>query len=181
MSDSGAFTLRMKRTSYKSQDLYYEEPGFTLKVYLEMSGVPDYDFVGVINAFDNWTEPAGAPISEGKRDQILQRIQAWSISERVRLDFSPPMNFDVALQDMGRKGWMIDRQSDRTVRATAPNRSDLGAATTAIEPVGLFQKLWKAFGGANIANLTRFFWARVVLGIACAIAAIWTFWRFAKS
>jgi hypothetical protein len=44
------------------------------------------------------------------------------------------------------------------------------------------QAVWlSAFEGANIANLTRWFWLRMALGIFSSIGAIWAYWRFAKS
>jgi hypothetical protein len=114
MNPKEPYTFRMEQTSYKSQDLIYEEPGHRLKVYLEMSGVRQYDWLGSDTDFGEWTEPAGEPISEARRNQILDRLAEWGRRNKVRIDISPPIDMAEYFADMERKGWTREHRPDGT-------------------------------------------------------------------
>jgi hypothetical protein len=83
-------SFQFLETSWKSRDLVYEEHGRRLVIYLEMSGVPRFDWLGSERAFERWTEPAGEPIDAAKRREIRDRVDSWARAHRWRLDFSPP-------------------------------------------------------------------------------------------
>jgi hypothetical protein len=120
MTDDQEYSIRQERTSWKSIDLIYEELGHRLVVYLEMSGVPQFDWVGVDSAFQAWTYPTGEPIPAGKRDEILARVADWSKQKRVRIDFGPPIDLDAHLEGLRQAGWAIERHDDGTLSAIRP-------------------------------------------------------------
>jgi hypothetical protein len=120
MSEVTYFSFRMERTSYKSQDLIYEELRHKLVIYLEMSGVEQFDWVGCDTEFQRWGEPHGEPISAEKRAEILSRLAAWSSRERVRIGIGPPMDMQKMFDDMRHSGWVVEKQPDGTVKASRP-------------------------------------------------------------
>jgi hypothetical protein len=83
-------SLHLVETSWKSRDLIYEEDCRRLVIYLEISGVPQYDWLGCDRDFERWSEPDGQPIDEAKRREIRDRVDRWARARRWRLDFSPP-------------------------------------------------------------------------------------------
>jgi hypothetical protein len=137
MTDDQAFGIRQERTSWKSIDLIYEEPGHQLVVYLEMSGVPEFDWVGVDTAFQAWTAPADKLIPDGKRAEILERVADWSKQKRLRINFGPPIDLEAHLEELRQAGWSVERQEDGTVRATPP-------------PQSLWRRLLNLFTGAPL-------------------------------
>ena len=118
--ESVLFSFRMEQTSYKSQDLIYEEPGFRLVIYLEMSGVRKFDWVGCDTDFDEWTEPAKISIPIEKRSQILERLQDWSRSNRTRIDIGPPMDMNAYFAELESQGCKVERRPDGTVLVVPP-------------------------------------------------------------
>ena len=84
MNNDRNYSFRMERTSYKSQNLIYEELGFKLVIYLESSAIPQYDWLGCDLDFQKWSEPQGEIISEQKRQEILSRLSAWSAEQAGR-------------------------------------------------------------------------------------------------
>lgn len=127
------FSFQMERTSYKSYDLIYEEPGRRLVVYLEMSGVPKYDWVGVDTDFERWTEPEGEPIPEAKRREILERLSAWGKEQKIRIDIGPPLDWDAYWADYERRGWTVTHHPDGTTSVRGP------------EPRGWLQRIRRRF------------------------------------
>jgi hypothetical protein len=122
MTDLANFAFSMERTSYKSQNPTYIEPGFKLVVYLEMSGIKDFDWVGCDTSFLEWTSPAKEHISEIKRAEIRTRLHEWSRAQGIRLQFGPPMNMQAYLADLQAKGHSIKHQPDGTILVTPKRR-----------------------------------------------------------
>ena len=120
MTDSGHYSLRMERTSYKSQDLIYEEPGHRLVVYLEMSGVRQFDWVGCNTELQKWTEPAGEPIPLDKQAEVLRRLSQWSRERRIRIDIGPPSDMETFFAEQERAGCRVERRADGTVAVHPP-------------------------------------------------------------
>ena len=116
-------SFRMERTSYKSQDLVYEEPGHRVVVYLEMSGVRRFDWVGCDTSFEKWTEPAGVPIAPEKRAEILRRLDVWSRERRIRIDIGPPMDMEAFFAEQERAGHRVERRADGSVVVYPVRRS----------------------------------------------------------
>ena len=114
------YSFRMEQTSFKSQDLIYEEPGRRLVVYLEMSGVRQFDWVGCDVEFQKWTAPAGEPIASDKRDEILARLAEWSREQRVRIDIGPPLDVEAYFAEQERAGCRVERRADGTVAVHPP-------------------------------------------------------------
>ena len=86
---SSQFSLQMKTTSYKSQDLIYEEPGYRLVVYVEMCFAKGFDWTCGYGDFENWTFPEGEPISPEKQEEIIRRVEDWSRKEGEPVLISP--------------------------------------------------------------------------------------------
>jgi hypothetical protein len=125
MSDSGQFGIRMQRTSYKSQNLIYDEPGFELVVYLEMSGIKEFDWVGCDTSFLAWTAPANESIPDTKRAQIRSRLNDWASAQNIRLQFGPPMDMKAYFSELQAKGHSIEYQPDGTVLLTPRKRGTM--------------------------------------------------------
>lgn len=84
--------FRLVETSWKSRDLVYEDSGRRLVVYLEMSGVSQFDWVGSDTELALWTEPPNEPIGEDERNEILRRLASWSLREGLRIGLGPPVD-----------------------------------------------------------------------------------------
>ena len=115
MSNDAEFSFHMEPTSYKSQDLIYEEDNHKLVVYLEMSGVWKFDWVGCDTDFQKWTEPTGQMIPTEKQTQILSRLADWSRNRRLRIDIGPPMNMEEYFAEQEKAGHRVERRADGTV------------------------------------------------------------------
>ena len=114
------YSFRMERTSYKSQDLIYDEPGHRLVVYLEMSGVRQFDWVGCNVDLQKWTEPAGHPIPPDKQAEISRRLAEWSLGRKIRIDIGPPMDMEAYFAEQERAGCRVERRADGTVAVHPP-------------------------------------------------------------
>ncbi|MCW3059935.1 MAG: hypothetical protein JWQ02_1756 [Capsulimonas sp.] len=97
------FTFRMESMSWKSQDLIYEESGRSLCIYLELSGVPQFDWLTSMSDFQTWTTPAGEAILADDRQQILDRLASWNGERQIRLDISVPMSAEEMHADCERR------------------------------------------------------------------------------
>jgi hypothetical protein len=122
MNPDEPYSFRMERTSYKSQHLIYEEPGHRLQVYLEMSGIRQFDWVGSDTELRQWTDPPGDPISEAKREQILDRLAEWGRLKKVRIDIGPPMDPADYFADLERSGYTMENRADGTTAWIPPPR-----------------------------------------------------------
>jgi len=114
------YSFRMERTSYKSQDLVYEEAGRKLVIYLEMAAaLKKFDWVGCDTSFEKWTVPAGTEIAHETRDMILQRLEVWSAEHRVRIKFGPPVDMRA---ELSKRGWRIEEKKSGVLEARPPRR-----------------------------------------------------------
>ncbi len=120
-----SYSFRLERTSWKSRDLVYEEPGRKLVIYLEMSGVKNFDWVGCDTEFQNWTIPGDEPIPEDKQKEILSRLFDWARNEGLRIDIGPPMDMEEHFEEYERKGWKVERRDDGTTLVSPPRRQSL--------------------------------------------------------
>lgn len=120
MSRASDWTFRIERTSYKSADLIYEEPGHRLAVYLEMSGVKQFDWVGCDTGLAAWTQPAREPIPPHTRALILERLEEWCRERSVRIDIGPPMDMEAMFSAMEKAGSRVERRPDGTVVVSRP-------------------------------------------------------------
>src|SRR4051794_37832977 len=99
MLSPAEFSFRMQRTNWKSQDLIYDEADHRLIVYLEISGVSKFDWVGTDVGFEKWTVPDGEVISEIKREQILDRLADWAKANKVRIHIGPAISMEEEFAD----------------------------------------------------------------------------------
>lgn len=94
MAGMATHTFRIERISWKDRQLVYDEPGFKLVVYLERSGVKEFNWVACDSDFEVWSEPAKTPIEEGKRREILDRLRAWAAQAKLRIGIGPGLTLD---------------------------------------------------------------------------------------
>ena len=113
----------LDRRSLRDRVLTYEEPGYTLVIGLEVSGVKQYDLVGVEENFQTWTVPAGERIGEAKREEILGRLESWAAGQRLRVGFGPGQTVEEHLAHMGAAGWRPEVLPDGQVRYHPPKHS----------------------------------------------------------
>ena len=114
MSRSSEYFFRMEKTSYKTQDLTYEEPGYKLVIALEMTGGKQFDWVGADTNFLEWDVPAGEVIPLEKRREILCRLAEWSRCNRVRIDIGPPIDMQTYFSEQEHAGCKLERRPDGT-------------------------------------------------------------------
>jgi hypothetical protein len=118
MSDPEPFTISSRRLSYKDLELTYRETGRTLIVPVEMSGVREFDFVGVDTAFAQWADPPGLTISANEQSTVKARIGQWAASEGLRLGFGPPVDLEAYFAERQSEGWKLIRGRDAAGLAT---------------------------------------------------------------
>ena len=122
MDTSTPYSFRMVRTSYKSQDLVYEEVGHKLIIYLEVAAVRKYDWIGGDTALGKWTEPKEEKIPEDRRAKILRRLSAWSQEEKVRIGFGPPLDMEKMASDFQKKGWSVEKREGGVTAFKSPTK-----------------------------------------------------------
>ena len=125
MSSDPEYSFRLVRTSYKSRDLVYEEPGRRLVIYLEMSGARRFDWVGVDESFEAWDVPAGEPIPPAKREQILGRLADWNRARGLRIGIGPAMSMEAIFAGHERDGWTVVRNPDGSTTVSPPQGETL--------------------------------------------------------
>ena len=110
--------ISSRRLSYKDLELTYREPGRALIVPVEMSGVPEFDFVGVDTAFAQWTDPPGVTLSPDEQSAVKSRIHQWSATQGLRLGFGPPVDIEAYFAKRQTDGWKVVRGRDAAGLAT---------------------------------------------------------------
>jgi hypothetical protein len=114
------YSFRMVRTSYKSQDLIYEEPGYKLVIYVEMSAGREFDWIGSNTSLKKWTEPKEEKISENQREEFLLRLAAWNEQQKFRIGFARPMDIGKMAGDLEKKGWKVEKRSTGVTVFSSP-------------------------------------------------------------
>ena len=140
MSTDREYSFRMERTSYKSQDLIYEEPGHKLVVYLEMSGLRKVDWVGCETDFHQWTEPPHETIPAHTQAEILRRLATWTQAHRIRIKFGPAIDMKAYFAEQEKAGWTLERRGDGTILARPPAVRGLWARAVGVTKLWL--KIW---------------------------------------
>jgi len=118
-SSSHSFTLKPTE-DWKSRSLVYEEPGFKLEIYLEVSGSRRYDYVGPDTDLEYWTISEGQIISLEKRTEILYRLEQWSNTKKLRIHLSPPLTMDDIIQHHNGNGWTMDKEANGDLSFSPP-------------------------------------------------------------
>jgi hypothetical protein len=77
MADPEPFTISSRRLSYKDLELTYRDASRTLIVPVEMSGIREFDFVGVDTSFAQWADPPGLTLSAEEQSAVKSRIHQW--------------------------------------------------------------------------------------------------------
>ncbi len=113
----------LDRRSIRDRVLTYEEPGYKLVINLEVSGLKQYDLVGVEDDFQTWTVPARERISAAKREEILGRLESWAAGRRIRVWFGPGQTVDEHLAQMRVAGWRPEVLPDGQVGYRPPKHS----------------------------------------------------------
>lgn len=117
-----AYSLRLERTSYKTRDLVYESADHKLVVYLEMSGVSEYDWVGRYSDFGEWTAPRGERITPEQRGEILKRLVHWSRRQNLCIALEERFATDQWINDQKKLGLATRSLEEGTVVISTPRR-----------------------------------------------------------
>jgi len=83
MNNSAKIILEMKG---RSGHLVYRNGDKTAKLYVEISGVPDYHIILSTEDLMEWHQPKGEIIRRDEEDQILQAIIAWEEESGMKTD-----------------------------------------------------------------------------------------------
>jgi hypothetical protein len=145
MSMPNECTFRIERTSWNSEDLNYDETEHRLIIYLERSGVSQFDWVGTDKDFEKWTVPDGEPISTSKRQEILDRLFDWGKEHKIRIDIGPSVSMEDMYADYQKKG--LDGRIQR-------GRVDLGQPSSAGSP-GEAESSFSQVGAARPVQINR--------------------------
>jgi hypothetical protein len=112
MTDPELFTISSRRLDHKDLEVTYRERGRVLVLPLEMSGIREFDFVGVDTSFAQWADPPNVGLSEDEQLIVKSRIDQWASSKGLRLGFGPPVDMEAYLAECQAKGWKIVRGRD---------------------------------------------------------------------
>lgn len=96
----------------RSATLTYEEGDHRLEVGLDMSGVPEFDWVGTDESLRTWTRPLRDPIEANHQAEIKARILDWSRTRRIRIDISPGVSAEAIIEQFRASGWSVENTSD---------------------------------------------------------------------
>lgn len=67
---------------------YYDRPGDRLlEVYVEMSGVPQYDLLVSRSGLDTWVHPRVSPLTRDERSDIRSQFAAWLGQQDFKTDY----------------------------------------------------------------------------------------------
>lgn len=126
MEEKQDFSFRIESgESYKSRNLVYEEPDYRLVIYLEMSGVKQFDWVACNVEFLKWTIPKGVTISEEKRYEILSRLNEWCKKKKVRIDIGSPIDMNKMFSEYEKKGYKIEKLPDGSTEVIPPQKKNI--------------------------------------------------------
>ncbi len=96
--------------------LIYRQGEKQLDIYLEVSGVHKFNYIGWEASFQEWTEPPKQAISAAEQSVIRERVEAWCKSEKLKIDFGPPLDMAVEIARYKEEGWTVETLPDGTVR-----------------------------------------------------------------
>ncbi len=107
MTSLPPFAIELRQDSYRDATVLYQDAGRTLEIRLEMSGVPQYDFVGLDSAFAFWTTPPQVAIGDADQATIRARIEAWAASRHLRLGFGPALFLEDMIREAVANGFEV--------------------------------------------------------------------------
>ncbi|BCM92791.1 hypothetical protein IAD21_04673 [Abditibacteriota bacterium] len=118
VSGAPVYSWKIERgdlNDYKGRVLSYEEPGFRLVTYLEMSGVNEFNWLGGDNDFSTWTEPRDVPIDARKHEELLVRLAQWCREHNTRISLAPGISMEEYFWREEREGKTIVHNDDGSV------------------------------------------------------------------
>lgn len=71
--------------------IYFRAKERVLKLYWEISGVEDYDWLLSLEATKSWAEPEGEKVAEAERRTIIDSLDRWLASKKIRTDAFGPI------------------------------------------------------------------------------------------
>ena len=122
---SERYTFRLERTSYKSRDLVYESDGHKLVIYLEMSGVRAFDWIGNYSDLAKWNTPAGKQITSEERAELLKHLLEWSKRRNVCIAFEERSTGEKWTKEHKELGFATQLHKDGTAVISTPSRRGL--------------------------------------------------------
>jgi len=124
MEEKQDYSFRIETgEDYKSRNLIYEEPGYKLVVYVEMSGVKQFDWIALNTEFLKWTVPGDILIPEEKKREILFRLDVWCKKKRVRIKIDAPLDMNKMFSDYTKKGYKVEKLAGDLTKVSFSRRS----------------------------------------------------------
>lgn len=81
---SPGFTFKPRgRAGY----IYYKNTDRLLELYVEMSGVPEYDFLIWEDVLEKWVYPTTEPTSAKEQKRISKELVAWLKQNNFKTDY----------------------------------------------------------------------------------------------
>ncbi|HVX91193.1 MAG TPA: Imm74 family immunity protein [Candidatus Paceibacterota bacterium] len=79
------------RSHGRSGFVYFRERERVLELYWEISGVEDYDWLLSLEATKSWAHPKEEKVPEAERQRIVDALESWLASKKIRTDAFPPI------------------------------------------------------------------------------------------
>jgi len=84
MEETVDYTIKLEGEG-KSRNLIYKENDHVLIIFLDMSGIEEFDWVGNGAEIKEWNVPSGDLINNDKREEILNRIIKWDSTNNTKI------------------------------------------------------------------------------------------------
>src|SRR5258705_2676951 len=101
--------------------LTYIEGDRSLALELEMSGVPEFDWVATEQSLRTWTQPKGIAVESVHQAEIKARLVEWGRSRGLRIGIHPGVGVEAVLDRARAAGWSVERTADG-FRLSPPDR-----------------------------------------------------------
>jgi hypothetical protein len=84
------------RSQGRSGFVYFRRQEKVLELYWEISGVADYDWLVSLEATKVWADPKGEQVPEVERQEIVEALESWLVSQKIRTDAFGPIKRSVS-------------------------------------------------------------------------------------
>lgn len=75
----------------RSGFVYFRARDRVLELYWEVSGVEDYDWLLSLEATKVWAYPKDQRVAEAEREEIVDALERWLASKKIRTDAFGPI------------------------------------------------------------------------------------------
>ena len=75
------------RPDGRSGFIYFRSGDRVLEIYVEMSGVPEYDMLVWPDGLDTWVYPEGVPLTADERTEVRNQFSTWLSQQKFKTDY----------------------------------------------------------------------------------------------